>query len=127
VSQYTIDSIIGVLTPNTPSVVAAGNQPTSVAVEHSGKFAYVVSRLDNTVSMLTINATSGTLSLPATAATGSEPFRIAIDPSGHFAYVANENGASVSICALKRDGTLTPAGSAAIQGDALSVALSGTN
>ena len=118
-SQYTIDSIIGVLTPNTPSVVAAGNQPTSVAVEHSGKFAYVVSRLDNTVSMFTINATSGTLSLPATPATGSEPFRIAIDPSGHFAYVANENGASVSIYALESHGTLTPAGSAAIQGDAL--------
>jgi 6-phosphogluconolactonase len=126
VSQYAIDSVTGVLTPNTPSAVATGNQPTSVTVDPSGKFAYVVNRLDNTVSMFTINATNGTLTLVATVATGSQPFRMAIDPSGHFAYVANENGASVSIYTLKSDGTLTPAGAAATQGDALSVLLSGT-
>jgi 6-phosphogluconolactonase len=115
------------LIPNTPSAVTSGKQPTSVAVDPSGKLAYVVNRLDNTVSMFTINATDGTLTLVATVATGSQPFRIAIDPSGHFAYVANENGASVSIYTLKSNGTLTPAGTAATQGAALSVVLSGSN
>ena len=98
-----------------------------MAVAPSGKFAYVVNRLDNTVSLFTINAGNGTLTLVATVATGSEPFRMAIDSSGHFAYVANENGASVSIYTLTGDGTLTPAGAAATQGEALSVVLSGTN
>lgn len=127
VSQYTIDSVTGVLTPNTPNAVTSGNQPTAAAVDPSGKFAYVVNRLDNTVSMFTINAGNGTLTLVATVATGSEPFRMAIDSSGHFAYVANENGASVSIYTLQSNGTLTPAGTAATQGAALSVVLSGTN
>ena len=98
-----------------------------MAIDPSGKFAYVVNRLDKTVSIFTINAGNGTLTLVATVATGSEPFRIAIDSSGHFAYVANENGGSVSIYTLKSNGTLPPAGTAATQGAALSVVLSGTN
>jgi 6-phosphogluconolactonase (cycloisomerase 2 family) len=87
----------------------------------------VVNRLDNTVSMFTTNATNGTLTLVASVATGSQPFRIAIDLSGHFAHVANENGASVSIYTLKNNNTLTAADTAATQGAALSVVLSGTN
>jgi DNA-binding beta-propeller fold protein YncE len=72
----------------------------------------VVNRLDNTVSILTINATNGTLTLVDSVATGSEPFRIAIDLSGQF---ASYN--------LKSNGTLTAAGTAATQGAALSVVL----
>jgi len=99
--------------------VEAPGLPVTLAVGH------VVNRVDNTVSMFTINATNGTLILVPTVATGSEPFRIAIDPSGHFAYAANENGASVSVYTLS-NGTLTPAGMAATLGTALSVVLSGT-
>jgi hypothetical protein len=80
---------------------------------HSGgAFAYVVNRLDNTVSILTINATNGALTLVASVATGSELFRIAIDLSGH---LASYN--------LKSNGTSTAAGTAATQGAALSVVL----
>jgi len=60
VSQYTIDSVIGVLTQNSPPAVAAGNGPTSVAVDSSSKYAYVVNRMDNTVSMFTIDSSTGT-------------------------------------------------------------------
>jgi len=126
VSQYTVDSVTGVLTPNTPSAVTAGGSPTSVAVDPSGKFAYVVNRQDNTVSMFTINPSTGSLTLNGTIATGTQPFRILVDPSGKFAYVTNENSASVSIYTLNSDGTLTEAGAASTGSAPVSVAVTGT-
>jgi DNA-binding beta-propeller fold protein YncE len=93
--------------------------PQGIGIDPSGKFAYAANQDDDTGSMFTISAGSGTLTLVGTAATGSEPFRIAIDSSGHFAYVTNANGASVSIYTLKRNGTLTPAGTAATPGAAI--------
>jgi DNA-binding beta-propeller fold protein YncE len=125
VSQYTIDSATGALSPSTPSEAATGNQPTSVAVDPSGKFAYVVNRADDTISMYTIDPTTGTLSpnTPFTIATGAEPFRVVIAPSGKFAYVVNENGPTVSIYALNSDGTLTVAGTAPAGITGLAVAL----
>ena len=127
VSQYTVDSVTGVLTPNTPSIVTAGNSPTSVAVDPSSKFAYVVNRQDNTVSMYTIDSSTGNLTpnTPATIATGGQPFRIIVDPSGKFAYVANQDSVSVSMYTLNSNGTLTPAGTAATGHDPVSVAVTG--
>jgi 6-phosphogluconolactonase (cycloisomerase 2 family) len=113
VSQYTINSITGVLTPNTQAAVAAGNAPTAVAVDPTSKYAYVVNRLDNTVSMYTINPATGNLTLNATAAnptgtiaTGTEPFRIDFDPTGKFLYVTNEQSAA-SVYTVNSNGTLT--------------------
>ena len=70
--------------------------PTSVAVDPSSKFAYVVNRGDNTLSMYVINSSTGDLTANGTIATGTEPFAVVVDPSGKFAYVTNESG-SVSI------------------------------
>jgi len=105
VTQYTLDSVTGLLTPN--GEVAAGNQPTSVAVNPSSNAAYV-NRVDSTVSEYGIDS-SGNLVPKNTIATGQEPFRIAVDPAGIFAYVANETG-SVSIYALNSNGSLTNVG-----------------
>jgi YVTN family beta-propeller protein len=77
VTQYTLDSVAGLLTPN--GEVTAGNQPTSVAVNPSSNAAYVVNRADSTVSEYGIDS-SGNLVLKNTIATGQEPFRIAVDP-----------------------------------------------
>ena len=127
--QYTLNSTTGVLNQNTPAAVAAGNGPTAVVVDPSSSFAYVVNRLDNTVSMYTINPTSGNLTLNATAAnptgtiaTGSEPFRIDFDPSGKFVYVTNEQS-SASIYTVNNDGTLTNAGATGVATGALSTAI----
>ena len=114
--QYTVNSTTGVLTPNAPVAVAAGNEPTEIAVDPSSRFAYVVNRNDNTVSMYTIDPTSGNLTLNSTAtnpagtiATGAAPFRIDFDPSGKFVYVTNEQAAA-SIYTVNSDGTLSSAG-----------------
>jgi YVTN family beta-propeller protein len=129
VSQYTIDSVTGVLTQNNPPAVAAGNGPTSVAVDPSSKFAYVVNRNDNTISMFTIDPSTGNLTpnTPATIAAGTQPWRILIDPSGKFAYVTDQDSASLSIYTLNSDGTLTPAGTAPTGNDPVSVAITGIN
>jgi len=62
VSEYTVDANTGVLTA-TPTIIAiAGNQPTAVAIDPTSRFAYVTNRLDGTVSMFTINQSTGDMS-----------------------------------------------------------------
>jgi 6-phosphogluconolactonase (cycloisomerase 2 family) len=129
VSQYGVDSVTGVLTPNTPAYVLAGNSPVAVAVDPSSKYAYVVNRNDNTVSMFTIDSTTGNLTLNTTIsaptgiiATGTEPYRINFDPSGKFVYVTNEQSAT-SIYTVNSDGTLTAMGNTGEVSGGLSTAI----
>jgi YVTN family beta-propeller protein len=68
-----------------------------VAVDPSGKFAYVTNSGSNDVSMYTINATTGVLTSGGTIAAGSTPTSIAIHPSGKFAYVTNAGSNDVSM------------------------------
>jgi len=126
--QYTINSATGVLTQNTPAAVAAGNAPTEMAVDPTSRFAYVVNRLDDTVSMYTIDPNTGNLTLNSTAsnptatiATGAQPFRIDFDPIGKFVYVTNE-GSATSIYTVNSDGTLTSAGVTGVATGGLSTA-----
>jgi 6-phosphogluconolactonase len=127
--QYTLDSASGVLTQNSPAAVAAGNAPTEIAVDPTSRFAYVVNRLDNAVSMFTIDPNTGNLTPNATAtnptatiATGTQPFRIDFDPTGKFVYVTNEQGPA-SIYTVNSDGTLAAAGTTANGNGALSIAI----
>lgn len=125
VGEYTLNAVTGVLTtnstvPNTLAYVAAGNGPTAIVVDPTSRFAYVVNRIDNTVSMYTIDPETGNLTLNATATypygvvlAGGDPFRIAFDPSGKFVYVTNENS-GVSIFTVNTDGTLAPAGTTGV-------------
>jgi 6-phosphogluconolactonase (cycloisomerase 2 family) len=126
--QYTINSTTGILTQNTPAAVAAGNAPTEMAVDPTSRFAYVVNRLDNTLSMFTIDPSTGNLALNSTAsnptatiATGTEPFRIDFDPTGKFVYVTNEESAA-SIYQVKSDGTLASVGVTGVGAGGLSTA-----
>ena len=96
ISGYTIDPSTGALTVIAGSPFAAGVGANSVAVDPSGKFAYVANAGYNAVAGYTINPTTGALapiagifpfgpSFPA----GAGPILVAVDPSGKFAYVAN--------------------------------------
>jgi 6-phosphogluconolactonase len=128
VSQYTVNTATGVLTQNNPSAVSAGNGPTAIAVDPTSRFAYVVNRLDNSVSMYTIDPNSGNLTLNSTTANptgtiaaGTQPFRIDFDSSGKFVYVTNE-GSAASIYTVNSDGTLTNAGTTGVATGGLSTA-----
>jgi 6-phosphogluconolactonase len=129
VSQYTVNSTTGVLTENASYGVSTGDGPTAIAVDPTSRFAYVVNRLDNTVSMFTIDPNTGSLTLnsttanpTATIATGTDPFRIDFDPTGKFVYVTNENSAA-SIYTVNTDGTLTNAGVTGVATGGLSTAI----
>jgi 6-phosphogluconolactonase len=58
VSGYTIDATSGALTAVAGSPFATDLSPACVAVDPSGKFAYVANQ-NRTVSAFTVNATSG--------------------------------------------------------------------
>jgi DNA-binding beta-propeller fold protein YncE len=108
VSAYSIGANGG-LTPVTGSPIAAGVAPRSVAVDPTGKFAYVANLVDHNVSAYSIG-TNGAL----TPVTGSPfaaergPFSVAVDPTSKFAYVANSGDNNVSAYSIGTNGALTP-------------------
>ena len=115
VSMYSMNATTGALT--SIGTIAAGTDPASVAVDPTGKFAYVTNSSSNDVSMYAINATTGALTSIGTIAAGTGPASVAIDPTGKFAYVTNSGSNDVSMYtintttgALKLMGTI-PAGS----------------
>ncbi len=92
VSMYTINATTGALT--SIGTIAAGRFPQAVAVDPSGRFAYVASAdndfgFSSLVSMFTINATTGVLTSIGAIDAGITPASVAVDPSGRFAYAAS--------------------------------------
>jgi len=95
VSTYAIDATTGALAFK--GTIAAGILPSSVAVDPSGKFAYVANGDSDNVSMYTIDATSGLLTFQGEIDAGWSPSSVAVDPSGKFAYVTNAKSNNVSM------------------------------
>jgi len=108
VSTYTINPTTGALT-STGVIYGTGENFccfNSIAVDTSGKFAYVVNENAGpagNVSMYTINATTGALTSTGTIGTGAQPVSMAVGPTGRFAYVANWGSNDVSMYTI--DGT----------------------
>ena len=75
-----INASSGALTPVAGSPFAAGTTPTYVAVDFTGKFAYVTNSGSNNISAFKINASSGALTSVAGSpfATGNAPYGIAV-------------------------------------------------
>jgi DNA-binding beta-propeller fold protein YncE len=95
VSAYSISSN-GALVPVPGSPFAARFGAISVAVDPTGKFAYVANGGDNTVSAYSIGSNGALTPVPGSPfAAGRIPNSVAVDPTGKFAYVANVGGGSV--------------------------------
>jgi YVTN family beta-propeller protein len=113
VLTYTINPTTGALTPTTGGIIATGINGTpgffnSVAVDPSGKFAYAADGGacpqcegsfggSSSVSMYTINSTTGALTSIGMIAAGTGPDSVAVDPAGKFAYVTNFGSNDVSM------------------------------
>ena len=134
VAMYTIDATTGALTStgtingNCPGLC----NPSSMVVDPSGKFAYVVTGgagVPYNVAMYTINATTGALTSIGTIAAGPVPISVAVDPAGNFVYVATVNATpgsagSVSMYAINATtGALASTGTIAAGTDPVSVAV----
>ena len=128
VSTYTINPTTGALTF---TGAIDGNNPAfccfnSVVVDPSGKFAYVANGGGGSasVSMYTINATTGALTSIGTITTGGDPVSVAVDPAGKFAYVTNSSSNDVSMYTINATtGALTSIGTITTGGDPVSVAV----
>jgi YVTN family beta-propeller protein len=122
VSMYAIDTTTGALTSG--ATVAAGTTPTSIAVDPTGKFAYVTNADSNDVSMYTIDATTGALTSGGTVAAGTTPASVAVDPTGKFVYVTNASSNDVSMYTINAiNGALTAIGRIGAGAGPISVAV----
>jgi 6-phosphogluconolactonase (cycloisomerase 2 family) len=119
VSMYAINAGTGVLT--LIGTVAVDGRAAAVAVDPSGKFAYVVDGDQNTdgskgvnVSMYTIDAATGVLTSIGKIAAGTSPSSLAIHPSGKFVYVVNYDSNDISMYTMDTTtGNLTSIGTLA--------------
>src|SRR3972149_189299 len=102
---YTINASTGALTPlGLP--LGAGFNPTSVAVDKSGTFAFVAS-LNGLIQYEILDGELQTLTQVMTG--GNGPNSVAVDPSGNFVYVANIVSDNVSAFTIDASsGALTP-------------------
>jgi 6-phosphogluconolactonase (cycloisomerase 2 family) len=87
VSTYTIGAS-GALT-RVGAAAAVASNPSAIAVEPSGRFAYVANQGANDVSVHAVDATTGALTALGSVAADDTPSALAVDPSGRFVYVAN--------------------------------------
>lgn len=113
VNAYSINSTTGHLTA-IGGALAAGTDPSNIAVSPSGAFVFVANAGSNDVSAYTVDATTGALTLvtgsPFGAGTG--PAAITVDPSSRYVYVTNRIAGSVSIFSVSNNpsGALVSAG-----------------
>ena len=108
VSQYTVQ-MDGSLIPLAPPTEATGHGASDVAVDPSGRYAYVTNQYDDAVSQYTIGPTGAlTPMATGTVASGKGPQAVVVDPSGRYAYVANFTEGSISQYWVGASGGLTP-------------------
>jgi 6-phosphogluconolactonase (cycloisomerase 2 family) len=116
VSVYSVNATNGTLTP-VGAAVTAGAGANFVAIDPSGKYAYVANLNGNSISQFNIDANTGELTPMSTATvTTTNPRSIAIDPNGPYVYVANgvstvntaTVGETVSQYTISSSGSLVP-------------------
>ncbi len=114
---YKFDSAKGTLTPNDPpfTKLDAGIGPRHFVTRPDGKFAYVVSEIGHTVTVLSNDAAAGKLqpiqsitTLPKDFSGRNDDAEIEIHPSGKFLYASNRGHDSIVVYAVDvAKGTLT--------------------
>ncbi len=125
---YHFASANGSLTANNPpfAKLAPGAGPRHLAFHPNGKFAYVLSEVNSSVTALAYDAKAGSFStlqslptIPKTFTTLNETAEIVVHPSGKFLYASNRGHDSIAVFAIDSSkGTLTPAGDFPTQGKA---------
>ena len=91
ISAFLVNTYTGALTEVSRSPFTYGADPSPIAFDPSGKFAYVADNSSDSISFFTINAATGVLT-----ATAGSPFQlgheiesIRVHPSGNYVYAVN--------------------------------------
>lgn len=116
ISAYAVNATSGALTPVPGSPFATGTNPDSIAVDPSGKFAYVTTIGEPSspsvfIYAYTINASSGALTPVAGSpfSGGPNPTAVTVDPTGTFAFVTNQGNNTISAFRINAaSGALAP-------------------
>jgi 6-phosphogluconolactonase len=117
----------GAFTPNKPNSgvrLKSGAGPRHAAFSPSGKFFYVASELNSTVTAYSYGAKDGTLhelqtvsTLPKDFSGANDVAEVAVHPSGKFLYVSNRGRDSIAVFAIDAlKGKLTSVADIATQG-----------
>ena len=116
ISVYHLDPQTAVLTANDPPFYEAlpGSGPRSFTFHPSGKWAYSLNEISNTVDALAWDAEHGTLkrlqnisTLPQGFTGSNTAGQVAVDSSGRFLYASNRGDNSVAVYSISdSDGTL---------------------
>jgi 6-phosphogluconolactonase len=114
---YRHDARTGVIKPHAPPFVGLepGAGPRHLALHPSGRYAYVISELSNSIAAFAWNAKNGTLrqmqtisTLPFGYTAPSSTAEIVIHPNGRFVYGSNRGHDSIASFAVNaKDGRLT--------------------
>lgn len=123
---YKFDTADGSLKPNEPpyATVAPGSGPRHFAFHPSGKYAYVISEMANTVTAFSYSPATGGLSeiqvistLPSGFKGTSYTAEVVVHPSGKFLYGSNRGHNSIAIFKIDEStGKLTFLGTEPTQG-----------
>jgi 6-phosphogluconolactonase len=123
---YHFDSASGSLIPNHPpfAKLAPGAGPRHLAFHPNGKFAYVLSEVNSTVTAFAYDALNGSFSMLQTLSTIPKDFKtrndtaeIVVHPSGKFLYASNRGHDSIAEFTIDpARGTLTLSGDFPTQG-----------
>jgi DNA-binding beta-propeller fold protein YncE len=116
-SVYSLDASTGSLTLATGSPFQVRDDPAGVAVDASGKYAYVPNTADATISALALDSATGALTpVPGSPfpsggnGTTNGPLGIAADTAGKFVYVCNASNDISAFSINSATGVLTPVG-----------------
>lgn len=121
---YRFDPETAKLAPHDAGVVDPGSGPRHFAFHPSGKFAYVINELANTVTVFRFDAQSGQLTplqtittLPADFQGTSHTAEVVVHPSGRFLYGSNRGHDSLAIFQIDEStGQLTARGHVSTEG-----------
>lgn len=96
-----------------PEDYSGENLGSAVHISPDGKYVYASNRGDNSITVFSIDISSGRLEFVSrTPCGGSFPRDFAIEPSGRFLYVTNQNSSNiVSFVIDKSTGRITQSGS----------------
>lgn len=109
IAIFSVDNSTGLLTPSTTVSLAPGSNPSFLGMHPSGKFLYSLNQGSNTISIFTVNTTTGALTSTGSAATSAGPFYMVFSPSGNFAYVTCDAASAVLAFSVNTTtGALTP-------------------
>ena len=118
VFAYTLDPASGRLALRAANRLRPGSGPRHLAFAPGGEFAYLVSELDSTVSVLSYDRGNGKIeeisvlpAAPVTVGRPNYPGGVLLSPDGRFVYVSNRGDESITAFAVSGGGAdLRPVG-----------------